>query len=235
MARRRFRLVIGPAGLAGASYPERIAHQAGFRTESGSVRKPETLMTLAAPRKFAHIVYRTHRFEAMLAWYQRVFGAKVQLRNPVLAFLTFDDEHHRFAFVDLGVLRPESTESDRSGLVGVDHVAYTYASLETLLGNYEHLKAEGIEPYWCVHHGMTVSMYYADPDGNQMEFQVEVFESGDEAAEFMRSPVNAANPVGVEFDPEEWLGAIRAGTPASGLLTRTVHEPASPIRGALGE
>ena len=30
------------------------------------------------------------------------------------------------------------------------------------------LKAKAIHPYWCVHHGITVSMYYADPDGNQM-------------------------------------------------------------------
>ncbi len=192
-------------------------------------------MNRVRPTKIAHIVYRTHRFSEMLAWYQKVFDAQVQLRNPVLAFLTYDDEHHRFAFVDLGVLRPDSDETDRAGLVGVDHVAYTLGSLEDLLANYEHLKGEGIEPYWCVHHGMTVSMYYADPDGNQMEFQVEVFADSAEAVEFMRGPLNVANPVGVEYDPEEWLAAIRQGTPASRFLNRTVHEPASPIRGALGD
>ncbi len=191
-------------------------------------------MNRVRPTKIAHIVYRTHRFSEMLAWYQKVFDAQVQLRNPVLAFLTYDDEHHRFAFVDLGVLRPDSDETDRAGLVGVDHVAYTLGSLEDLLANYEHLKGEGIEPYWCVHHGMTASMYYKDPDDNQMEFQVEAFDSTDEANAFMRGPVNEANPVGVEFDPEDWLTKLRAGTPASELLNRTVHEPASPIRGALG-
>jgi catechol-2,3-dioxygenase len=195
----------------------------------------ETIMPRVRPQKLAHVVYRTHRFQEMLAWYQTVFDARVQLQNPVLAFLTYDDEHHRFAFVDLGVLRPDSEETDRKGLVGVDHVAYTFGSLEDLLANYEHLKKQGIEPYWCVHHGMTVSMYYADPDGNQMEFQVEVFENSDAAVEFMRGPINSANPVGVEYDPEEWLAAIRAGTPPDRFLTRTVHEPASPIRGALGD
>ena len=58
-------------------------------------------------------------------------------------------------------------------MIGVDHVAYTYASLNDLLENYAQLKEKGIRPYWCVHHGITVSMYYADPDGNQMEFQVD--------------------------------------------------------------
>ena len=185
------------------------------------------------PSKFAHVVYRTRRFQEMLDWYKLVFGAQVQLENPALAFLTYDDEHHRFAFANLDVLRPEGGEGDERGMIGVDHVAYTYASLEDLLENYRQLKEHGVEPYWCVHHGLTVSKYYADPDGNQMEFQVEVFETGKEAAEYMRGPLNAANPVGVEYDPEDWLERIEAGTPAGELLQRKVHEPASPIRGAL--
>jgi hypothetical protein len=78
-------------------------------------------------------------------------------------------------------------------------------------------------------------MYYADPDGNQMEFQVDVFATSEEANTFMRGPINAANPVGVEYDPEEWLARLRAGEPESELLTRRTHEPASPIRGALAE
>lgn len=192
-------------------------------------------MKRVRPQRFVHVVYRTRRFEQMLEWYSFVFDAKVQYQNPALAFLTYDDEHHRFALANLDVLQPEDTETERRGLVGVDHVAYTYASLEDLFENYEQLKAGGIEPYWCVHHGMTISMYYADPDGNQMEFQVDVFGSGEEAGDYMRGPITAANPVGVEYDPEDWLAQMRAGKPASEFLERTVHEPVSPIRGALGQ
>lgn len=192
-------------------------------------------MTCIRPRKFAHVVYRTRRMEEMLDWYQFVFGARVQYQNPALAFLTYDDEHHRFALVDLDVLQPDASDTSERGLVGVDHVAYTYASLDDLFENYEQLKTKGIKPYWCVHHGLTVSMYYADPDGNQMEFQVDAFDSSEKASEFMRGPVNAANPVGVEYDPEDWLAQIRGGKPASDFLQRPDHEPVSPIRGVLGE
>jgi len=124
----------------------------------------------------------------MVRWYQIVFDAKVQYQNPALAFLTYDGEHHRFAFANLDVLKPETTERDRRGLIGVDHVAYTYASLKDLLENYAHLKAQGVKPYWCIHPGITVSMYYADPDGNQMEFQVDCFGSNEEANAFMAGP-----------------------------------------------
>ena len=192
-------------------------------------------MTRIRPQKFVHVVYRTRRFNQMLEWYQFVFDAKVQYQNPALAFLTYDDEHHRFALANLDVLQPDCVETGKRDLIGVDHVAYTYKSLEDLLVNYQQLKAEGIKPYWCVHHGMTVSMYYADPDCNQMEFQVDVFDSSEEANEYMCGPITAANPIGVEYDPEEWLAQWQAGKPVSDFLIRKVNEPISPIRGMLGE
>jgi catechol-2,3-dioxygenase len=185
------------------------------------------------PAKFVHVVYRTRRFEEMIGWYQTVFDARVQYQNPALAFLTYDDEHHRFAFANLAVLQPDGSDGPRTGAVGVDHVAYTYASLGDLLENYSQLKARGVTPYWCVHHGITVSMYYADPDGNQMEFQVDAFESADAANAFMHSERFGVNPIGVEYDPEAWLAEIRAGAPVSEFLTRKTDLPVSPVRGAM--
>jgi hypothetical protein len=74
-------------------------------------------------------------------------------------------------------------------------------------------------------------MYYGDPDGNQMEFQVDSYTSNDEANAFMRGPGFSANPIGVEFDPEDWLARKKAGTPLSAFRLREVHEPVSPVRG----
>ena len=53
---------------------------------------------MVKPVKFAHVVYQTRRFDEMLSWYRNVFEAEVVYENPALAFLTYDDEHHRFAF-----------------------------------------------------------------------------------------------------------------------------------------
>ena len=184
------------------------------------------------PTKFAHVVYRTRRFEQMLRWYATVFGAKVQYQNPGLAFLTYDDEHHRFAFANLSLLQPAGGETDRHDVIGVDHVAYTYGSLNDLLENYAQLKAKGITPYWCVHHGITVSMYYADPDGNQMEFQVDSYSSSEDANAFIAAHFSA-NPIGVEYDPEDWLARLRAGALPSEFLLRQTDESISPIRGSI--
>lgn len=192
-------------------------------------------MSIIHPTKLAHVVYRTRRFAQMVHWYEVVFGAQVQYQLPGMAFLTYDDEHHRFAFVDLSLFQPQGGETARQGMIGVDHVAYTYASLPDLLENYARLKEQEILPYWCVHHGMTVSMYYADPDGNQMEFQVDSFASTEENNAFIRGPGFSANPIGVEYDPEVWLAQMRDGAPMSDFLVRHTHEPVSPIRGVLAK
>ncbi|WP_428666912.1 VOC family protein [Reyranella sp.] len=190
-------------------------------------------MSRIRPSRFVHVVYRTRRFDEMIAWYQAVFDCKVQYQNPALAFLTYDDEHHRVALINMAAVGPPASEGDRRGLIGVDHVAYTYDSVDDLIENYAQLKDKGILPYWCIHHGVTMSMYYADPDGNQMELQVDALTSVDEANAFMHGPGFAANPIGVEYDPEEILAKMRSGTPGSAFLRRQADLPVSPIRGAI--
>ena len=190
-------------------------------------------MSRIRPSRFVHVVYRTRKFEQMIEWYRAVFDCKVQYQNPVLAFLTYDDEHHRVALINLNAVKPQADESERRGTIGVDHVAYTYDSVDDLIENYAQLKDKGILPYWCIHHGVTMSMYYADPDGNQMELQVDSFTAVDDANAFMHGPGFAANPIGVEYDPEEILAKMRSGTPGSAFLRRQVDLPVSPIRGAI--
>src|SRR5208283_628790 len=49
------------------------------------------------PTKFAHAVLRTNKFRQMVDWYQTVLQANVVFENEMLAFMTYDDEHHRLA------------------------------------------------------------------------------------------------------------------------------------------
>jgi catechol-2,3-dioxygenase len=187
---------------------------------------------MVKPVKFAHVVYQTRRFDEMLAWYQDVFEAEVVYQNPALAFLTYDDEHHRFAFANLEILKPDGRSPDDRGEIGVNHVAYTYATAGDLLDTYKRLKRAGIEPYWPVHHGTTMSLYYADPDGNRMEFQVDVG-TVEEATALMRTPEFAANPVGILYDPEALLLRFEAGEDEDALLALPSGPP-SPIPAAHG-
>ncbi|SDI49709.1 hypothetical protein SAMN04487926_11818 [Paraburkholderia steynii] len=186
------------------------------------------------PKSFAHVVYRSFHYKQMVEWYLLVFDAKVQHSTPAVTFIAYDDEHHRIAIVDLGFGKG-ATRDDRTprGTAGVDHVAYGFGCLHDLFAKYSSLKERGIVPYWCIHHGPTVSLYYADPDGNQMEFQVDAYGSADQANAFMRGAGFAANPIGVEFNPEDMLERLRSGECEASVLVRTSHFPVSPLRGSV--
>lgn len=182
---------------------------------------------MTKPVKFAHVVYQTRRYEEMIAWYQTVFEAEVVHQNPALAFLTYDDEHHRFAFANLSIMKPEGERLGERGDIGVNHVAYTYADAGDLMKTYARLKAVGILPYWPVHHGIALSLYYRDPDGNRMEFQVDCGTAA-EANAFMASEAFSENPIGIEYDPELMLEQFERGIDV-GVLAQRPNGPPSPI------
>jgi catechol 2,3-dioxygenase-like lactoylglutathione lyase family enzyme len=168
------------------------------------------------PSKLAHVVRRTTRFTEMVAWYETVLAAKVVHSNGMLAFLTYDDEHHRVAIAAF----PGLAEAPKEMCAGTDHVAFNHADLGDLLHTWARLKQEGIEPYWCINHGLTTSMYYRDPDGNGIEFQVDNFPTLEEGSRWMGSAAFAANPVGVVFDPAELLERYRGGEPIESLCAQ---------------
>lgn len=170
---------------------------------------------MASPAKLAHVVFRTGRLKEMTGWYCHVLEAHVQFADDLLAFVTYDDEHHRVAFVATG-----SDERPEPRHTGLEHVAFTYASLGDLLGTYIRLRDDGIKPYWTINHGPTISLYYEDPDGNHVELQIDNFATEEELDAWFHSGAFAGNPIGVEFDPEELLVRLWAGEPVSELVKR---------------
>jgi catechol-2,3-dioxygenase len=168
-----------------------------------------------APVQLAHIVRRTSRFEAMLEWYQTVLAAQIVHADGMLAFLSYDAEHHRIAIAQIPGL-----EDQPQMAAGTDHVAFTHADLGDLLYTYARLKSEGIEPYWCINHGPTTSLYYKDPDGNRVELQVDNFPTAEETNHWMHSGDFAANPIGVVVDADNLLARYSAGEPIEKLTKR---------------
>jgi len=173
--------------------------------------KPEKI----APALFAHFVVRTSNFDAMRHWYQTVLNARVVHDDGRLCFMTYDDEHHRLALVNVpGLTRPADDAW------GLNHIAYSYGSLRDLLSTYVRLRNEGILPFRPINHGPTVSMYYHDPDGTGVELQVDTFPTKQEAQEWFGRPAFQQNPIGVLFDPEDLVKAFEAGVPEEELLKR---------------
>jgi catechol-2,3-dioxygenase len=167
-----------------------------------------------APLRMAHFVLVSADKARLVDWYTTVFGCQTLHANDRIAFLTFDAEHHRIAIAEVTNLAPRPEHA-----AGVHHIAFTYADLDALLSTYARLKAAGILPHWCVNHGMSTSMYYRDPDGNQIELQIDNFNNEADLKAVFDTPAFAANVRGIDFDPDKLLALRQAGTPA-GELTK---------------
>ncbi len=165
-----------------------------------------------APTQFAHAVLQTNKLSRMLDWYQTVLEADIQFKNEWIAFLTYDEEHHRLALV----ARPGTVDKVPNA-AGLAHLAYAYANMGELVATYERLKAVGIVPVRTINHGPTTSMYYADPDGNQVELQVDNFDTPEECHAWFSRPEFAENPIGIVFDPDDLTAKFHAGVPVTQL------------------
>jgi catechol-2,3-dioxygenase len=171
---------------------------------------------MPSPKKLSHLVLQTNRRQQMIDWYCTVLGAELLYQNPHIAFISYDDEHHRVAFVDPGPLADKAPAEGKTaragGEVGLHHVAFTMGSLDDLADQYLNLKDKGIRPHRCVNHGVTTSMYFYDPDRNQVELLVDNFETAIEGQDYMRQrSATDKNPVGIDFDPEDMVKKIQGG------------------------
>jgi hypothetical protein len=63
-----------------------------------------------------------------------------------------------------------------------------------------------------LHHGLTISLYYQDPEGNYVELQSDNFSDWKQSSEWMRTSADfAANPIGTFFDPVRVYDAFQSG------------------------
>ena len=166
--------------------------------------------------QIGHFGLRTKDVDRSIDWYGRAFGAEVRFRNEFAAFMSFDDEHHRFVIWDDG-----ETEDKPPAAAGVDHIGFMCGDPHELAEEYARLKALGIEPAMSVNHHFTSSLYYRDPDGNEVELSCDNLPTKQAANDFMRSQAMAEAMVppffGAEFDPAELLRLHRDKAPTEQL------------------
>jgi catechol-2,3-dioxygenase len=168
---------------------------------------------------FHHVNLKTTRLSEMIEWYATVVGTEVLFRYPLGAWLTNDAANHRIALLAF----PDFTEDpEKETHAGMHHTAFEYGSFDELNDSYLRLRDAGIAPDICLDHGMTLSYYYSDPDGNHVELQCDVFGDWARSSEWMRSSIQfQEDPLGKFVDPER-IAADRA----IGVEFAEIHEKA---------
>ncbi|HUZ31905.1 MAG TPA: VOC family protein [Xanthobacteraceae bacterium] len=168
---------------------------------------------------FHHALLKTPRMDEMIKWYADVVGTAPNFYAPGIAFLSNDDANHRISLAGSSNFRdnPEFRTT-----AGMHHLAFEYDTVDDLLDTWRRLRDEfGYEPHVAVHHGMTLSFYYVDPDGNSVELQADAFGNWKKSTKWMRESAEfKADPIGKFVAPAKMVEARAKGIKTKELLKR---------------
>jgi catechol 2,3-dioxygenase len=118
------------------------------------------------PVRIGHVVLKVRDLDRSLAFYRDLLGFRVagEMSN-VMIFLTATGENHH----DLALLRVgDSAPSPLATAVGLYHVAIQLSDWPAVQNAHALLSDRGLLR-GAVDHGVTRSLYTADPDGNEIE------------------------------------------------------------------
>lgn len=116
--------------------------------------------------RVAHVVIKVRSLEKSLDFYTRLLGLKVMGEiPPAVVFLSTGRDHHELGIAQLG---DEAPDGDFYR-IGMEHFAFKLRNEDDLREAYETLLAENVKIAYTVNHGVTKSVYFYDPDGNELE------------------------------------------------------------------
>ncbi len=148
---------------------------------------------------FSHFGIHVTDLERMVDFYTRVVGLLVMDRGtlkdgPTLVFMSRNpDEHHQMVLV---TGRPPGIEYNV-----VNQISFKVPALEDLKALHARTREDGVKQFRIVTHGNAWSVYFADPEGNRVEF-------------FVDTPWHTPQPFAEPFDIEAPVEKILADTEA---------------------
>ncbi len=125
-----------------------------------------------SPRFLGHVNVYVRNAERAQKWYEDLLGLHTYDFIPKgAAFMSADlDNSHELALMEGG----EEAASQLQGQVGLNHMAWIMDSLEDLKELYQRIKDRNIPIEHVSDHGISLGIYFRDPDGNGIEVYYEV-------------------------------------------------------------
>ena len=124
------------------------------------------------PKYLGHVNVYVRNVERSHEWYTDVLGLHVYDYIPGrAAFLSADlDQSHEVALMQVG----DDAPLQQNRQVGLNHMAWMMRSLDDLKEVYQRLKEKNIPIDHVSDHGISVGIYFHDPDGNGIEVSYEL-------------------------------------------------------------
>jgi catechol-2,3-dioxygenase len=147
------------------------------------------------PREIGHLVLNVSDVARSTAFYRDVVGFQVSRYGPDgdRTFLTCGAMHHNLALFKA----PAGAEPLPKKRIGLNHFAFKVESYEALQQAHQRLQAANAVIERVVDHGMTLSVYFHDPDGITMELFHDTFDTAAEGLAFMKATPGQAKPINI--------------------------------------
>jgi catechol-2,3-dioxygenase len=123
------------------------------------------------PDHLGHVNIYVRNAELSHKWYEDILGLHTYDFIPGrAAFMSADlDESHEIALMEVGA----DASLPKQGQVGLNHMAWRMRSLDDLKELYHRLEEKNVEVR-PADHGLSLGVYFTDPDGNGIEVYYEL-------------------------------------------------------------
>ena len=124
------------------------------------------------PQYLGHVNLFVRNAERSQQWYADVLGLHTYDFTPGrAAFMSADlEQSHEIALIEVGPDAPALQPRH----VGLNHMAWMMGSLDDLKEFYHRLQAKHIPIDHISDHGISIGIYFHDPDGNGIEVSYEL-------------------------------------------------------------
>ena len=124
------------------------------------------------PKYLGHVNIYVRNAERSHKWYEDVLGLHTYDYMPGrAAFMSADQEQsHEVALIQVG----DEAPLQQKGQVGLNHMAWMMHSLDDLKEVYQRLKEKNVSIDHVSDHGISIGIYFRDPDGNGIEVSYEL-------------------------------------------------------------
>ena len=123
------------------------------------------------PKYLGHINLYVRDAARAEKFYADILGLHTYGRRPDMAFMSADMEQaHEIALMAVG---PDAPLPEK-GRVGLNHMAWRMETFDDLRVLHKRLKEKGVEVERIQDHGISLGIYFRDPDGNGNEVYYEL-------------------------------------------------------------
>ena len=127
---------------------------------------------MVKPKQLGHLVIRVRDLEKSERFYSDILGLHVTNKRPgQMTFMSaVDSSSHELALVPVGPDAPGPEENR----VGLFHFAWEMESFDDLKELYARMKSNDVNVQRVGDHGISLGVYFTDPDGNEIEAYYEM-------------------------------------------------------------